>query len=403
MSLDPVTSHPSPDAAQAKGAPPPKSVQASPSQRQGRALEMPTPEPWPEPVDGVQLLGDLVKILQAHVKMQPGSPLACALWVLHCHAFQAWQISPRLTITSPEKRCGKTTLLTVLGGLVPKPLSTSNLTTAALFRAVEQWQPTLLIDEADTFLAGKEEMRGVLNSGFTKAGAQVVRVVGENLEPSIFSTWTPLAIAAIGRLPDTLLDRSIVLELRRKLPSECVTPLRVDRMGHLHELARKAARWALDHAEALAEADPEVPGFLHDRAADCWRPLLAIADAAGGPWPKEARDAIALIQGDDEADDEGSAALMLLADLKSIFDQDGSKTLPTEVLIERLCGADFEERPWSSNDPYGHPISPRQLAEMLRPFGVRPKTIRFEARTAKGYARSSLEDPWRRYLPTLQP
>ena len=95
---------------------------------------------------------------------------ALALWTLHAHAHAQFTVSPVLSLVSPEKRCGKTTTLYVLGALVPRPPPASNMTTAALFRAIDRYRPTLLIDEADTFLEQNEELRGVLNSGHSRMG-----------------------------------------------------------------------------------------------------------------------------------------------------------------------------------------------------------------------------------------
>ena len=146
---------------------------------QGQPLDLPTPEPWPDPVDGAALLSDMTAAVLKYVAMETGSAEAVALWVLHAHALEAFQISPRLAITSPEKRCGKTTTLDVVQFLTPRPLSTSNTTAAAIFRTIEAARPTLLIDEADTFLTSSEEIRGVLNSGHRRSGAFVLRLVGD--------------------------------------------------------------------------------------------------------------------------------------------------------------------------------------------------------------------------------
>jgi hypothetical protein len=117
--------------------------------------------------------------------------------------------SPLLALTSPEKRCGKTTTLSLLTRLVPRPLLSSNISPAALFRIVEKYCPTLLIDEADSFLRDKEELRGILNSGHTRDAAYVVRTVGDDKEPCRFSTWAPKAVALIGRLSVQALIRYI--------------------------------------------------------------------------------------------------------------------------------------------------------------------------------------------------
>ena len=136
---------------------------------QGQPLDLPTPEPWPDPVDGAALLSEMTAAIRKYAVMEVGSAEIVALWVLHAHALDAFQISPRLAITSPEKRCGKTTALDVVQFLAPRPLSTSNTTAAAIFRTIEAAQPTLLIDEADTFLTNNEDIRGVLNSGHRRS------------------------------------------------------------------------------------------------------------------------------------------------------------------------------------------------------------------------------------------
>jgi putative DNA primase/helicase len=126
-----------------------------------------------------------------------------------------------------------------------------------------------LIDEADTFLKENDELRGILNTGHRRGG-QVLRTVGDDHEPRQFSTWAPAAIAMIGRLPDTLHDRSVIINLRRRKPTEEVKSFRRDRADDLHVLARKMARWAQDHQVQLTASDPDM-GELINRGADNWR------------------------------------------------------------------------------------------------------------------------------------
>jgi Protein of unknown function (DUF3631) len=183
------------------------------------------------------------------------------------------------------------------------------------FPDVEQARPTLLIDEADTFLKENDELRGILNTGHRRGG-QVLRTVGEDHEPRQFSTWSPAAIAMIGRLPDTLNDRSVVISLRRRKAEESVRPFRSDRADDLRLLARKMARWVQDHKVALTTADPDM-GDLMNRVADNWRPLFAIADAAGAHWPKRVREIAAAA---DKASVEQSISIRLLRDIRWIFD-----------------------------------------------------------------------------------
>jgi putative DNA primase/helicase len=259
--------------------------------KQGHALTLPEPKPWPAPVDGTELLHDLVAAIRRHVVMPEHCAIATALWIVHTHLLDGLHISPRLAITSPEKQCGKTTLIDVLTPLVWRPLSIANTTASPIFRAIEVQRPTLLMDEADTFLSENEELRGILNSGHRRCGS-VLRTVGDDFEPRQFSTYSACAIALIGRLPGTLADRSIAIELQRRLNSESIEPFRSDRTERLDGLASKAARWAADNLDRLREADPAMPPGVFNRVADNWRGLLAIADIAGGEWPQRARLAL---------------------------------------------------------------------------------------------------------------
>jgi hypothetical protein len=369
----------------------------SPSAGQGRALTFADPEPWPEPVDGSALLLDLAAALTRFVALPPHGAEAIALWSIHSHALDAADTTPILAITSPTKRCGKTRVLSLLSRLVRRPLSASNITPAALFRAVESFSPTLLVDEADSFLREREELRGVLNSGHTRDTAFVVRTVGDEHEARPFSTWAPKAIALIGRLPDTLEDRSIMIPMRRRAPHEHVERLRSHgpAAGVFEELRRRSMRWASDNAAKLREADPASPGDLNDRAEDNWTPLLAIADAAGGEWPDRARRAArALSGGVESADGTGE---QLLTDLRVIFSERGAARMFSHDLVGDLNAR--EERPWKEWRR-GKPLTQVQLAQLLRPFGIRPGTVRIGSDTAKGYALEHFAEAFAHYPPS---
>ncbi len=361
----------------------------------GRALSLPMPEPWPTPVDGAELLDLLGTAIGVYVKLTEAAAIAVALWCIHAHAFEAATISPRLAITSPEKRCGKTTLLRVIHGLVPRPLPAANITAAALFRTVEAARPTLLIDEADTFIRESEELRGVINSGHARDG-QVVRLVGDDFEPRTFSTFCPTAIAAIGTIPGTIEDRSIGVSLRRRKKDERVSRLRADRTDPFRVLNQMEARWVADNISFLRTCDPNVPEELHDRAADNWRLLLSIADQAGGPWPEKARRA-ALELSAVKAGEADTMRTLLLSDIRVVFREKKVDRLKSEALAIALAA--MTDRPWPTFDK-GRWITPAGIARMLRPYGIAPETIRFGEETAKGYHLSAFEDAFSRYLPS---
>ena len=365
---------------------------------QGTALTFEDVEPWGEEVDSSQLLDAISGKLERFVVLSKEAAVAITLWVLLTFTFQKFKVLPRLGIQSPIKRCGKTTLLEFLTLVTDRPLPSSNISPAAIFRCIEQYHPTLLIDEADTFLRTRqgdtnEELRGLINSGHTRATAFVIRVQGDKHEVRNFSTFAPMAVAMIGELPDTVADRSIPVELKRKTKAEEVDRLGDEEAAELAELKRKIVRWVKDKADQLGTT-AEAPDSLDDRAADNWRPLLSIADAAGGNWLERAREAaIALSRGRDEV--EQSRGIQALADLRDLFKSE--EQLRSSKVVEKF--ASMEERDGSTYGRARKPITPRQLAVLLKPFGVKPAAYR-DGTTGgvRGYDRTECQSVFDRYL-----
>lgn len=350
-----------------------------------------TVEPWPDPVDGAALLDALQSTVERFCVLPEHSAPLMAAWVLHAWAHDASDISPILAFVSPEKRCGKTTALSVIWALAPRTMHAVNISTAVLFRVVEKYMPTMLIDEADTFLEANEELRGVLNGGHNRLSAYVWRTVGDDHEPRQFKVWSPKCIAMIGKLPDTLEDRALVVRLRRKQEGEKVERFRADRLNEFLHLRRKAARWVEENACRLRDMDPIIPDALNDRAQDNARAICAIADVAGGRWPDLIRSALvgaAAVQGDDEPQ---SAGVLLLRDVAEIFDTKGVSGIGSTDLCTALC--ELEESPWNEWRG-GRPISTRGIAKLLKPYGVEPKRDTHH----RFYRRIDFADAFNRYL-----
>lgn len=362
-----------------------------PSSPQGMFQEV---EPWPEPVDLCGLLEEIRRTFLSHIVLNEEAAVAAALWVAFTWVIDEVQVAPILAITSPEKRCGKTQMLDLVSRLSNRAIVASNISSSAIFRIVEAHQPALMIDEADTFLPDNEEMRGVLNSGHTRQSAYVVRCVGDDHTPTQFSTWCAKAIALIGQLPNTLADRSINVALRRKLPDEKVNRLRYTEPETFTRLASKLARFGADQGPSISSARPELPEALNDRAQDNWEPLLCIADIAGGEWPTRARMAAIILSGAER--EPASTPIELLRDIKEVFALKRVIRIPSGDLIGELCKD--TTRPWVDYKS-GRPINPRQVATILKEFGVFARDTRFGVSTLRAYHLAEFQDAFDRYLP----
>jgi hypothetical protein len=332
--------------------------------------------------------------LERHAVMSPHGPLTCALWVLHCHAIDAAYHTPRLLLRSATKGCGKSTVRRALSRLVPRAYEAIDITGPTLFRPIGQWRPTTFIDEANEIdWSNARDLVGVINSGHCRDDPGVPRCVGPDFEVRLFKVFGPLCLALIGHVPSTIGERSIVIPMRKKLRSTTVERLvRRDRDEVAGQLARKAARWAVDNIVALEAAEPELPAFLGDRPADNWAPLLAIGELLG--LSDEAQEAARVLStGDDTGEDLG---IQLLADIRVIFDAAELDRVPSATLVHQLL--QMEERPWPEMGKAQKPLTANRMARLLRPFGVRPEgTVRFGANTGKGYIRAAFEDAWLQY------
>ena len=374
---------------------PPHESGAKNSAKQGGDIHFLAADPWQESVDGAALLDELCATFSAHAVLPPGAPEAFALWTLNTYVFDAHDFLPILLIGSPEKRCGKSTVLKLLRFLCHRVLPVSNIPPAALFRMIDKCRPTLLIDEADTFLKENEELRGVVNSGHSRDFAYVVRCVGEDYEPRTFSTWAPKAIAMIGTAPDTIADRSVRVSLRRKLPDEKVS--RVDgRDKCFPSLRSKCARWAQDNLCILQQTSPVPLDTGNDRAADNWSALLGIAEVAGGNWPIRAREAAGQLSGNEGEEQILSTGVRLLIDIQEVFTSSRRDRLATVDIINGLVR--IEDSPWAEWC-HGRQMTPSQMAKHLKPFGLKPKVYRFGGETSRGYELTDFQDAFARYLP----
>ena len=345
-----------------------------------------------------RILDDTESFLKRFVAYpSEGARIAHVLWIAHTHTMDEWDSTPRIVFASPEPGSGKTRALEITETLVPNPIESVNATPAYLFRKVsdEDGLPTVLYDEIDTVFGAKardnEEVRGFLNAGHRR-GAKAGRCVisGKTVRTEELPAYCAVAMAGLGNLPDTILTRSVVIRMRRRAPNEILEPYR----RRIHSADGNLIRDRLaDWAENF-ELDgnyPEMPKGVEDRDADVWEALIAVADAAGKRWSNRARvAAVALVALSRESNP--SLGVLLLTDLKVIFRDDDQ--LPTETILQRLL--DMEEAPWG--DLRGKPLDPRRLANYLRPYAIKSKTVRISTSTPRGYAREDLSDAWERYL-----
>jgi hypothetical protein len=336
--------------------------------------------------------------LEKYLHVKPHELVAITLWIMHTFVFDRFMITPRLALLSPVRGCGKSTAIDILELLTLKPEKFDHTSPANLYHIIDEKRPTLLLDEVDNMdLTTPGPLRSILNSGH-KAGGSVGRVARGGSRR--FSTFAPVAFGAIGTLPLPLMHRSIIVNMERAPRSanlERFDCRNAEQIAVFDAIYRVLFRWT---QQCQLDPDPPMPAELHNRRADNWRVLLAIADACSHG--VEARKAVVTMSLDHQDEDPG---VELLRDVRTIFNA---------KRVDRLAGADivvdlhgFEDSIWAEwrglrGDQRPHKLSQAELAALLRPFGIRPKSIwpsgpRTGARSKKGYTREQFEAAWRSY------
>jgi len=349
-------------------------------------------EPCSEEVNGIEIANQIARILKKYVYLSSEHYYtAITLWIFLTYAYDRFGILPMLLITSPTRRCGKTTLLTVSEGLANKALIASNISPPAVYRTVEKYKPTLLLDEADTSLARNEELRGIINAGHTERTASVVRTGSKetNFEPERFSTFNPKAIAMIGKPCGTWMDRSIHIKMERKTKDIHIEKLPIDFYEQMKPLRQKLIKWTCSDLRQIEEEFD----LSNDRAVDNWIPLISVAYNLNDEWLIKAKKAMVFMESDEDEDD---LKIELLQDIQQYFNEKGDKVF-TEQLIKYLLS--LEDRPWADLR-HGKGITPHILANMLKAFGIKPKPIRMEYEVKKGYDVKDFKEVFLQYLPS---
>lgn len=364
-------------------------------------------EPWPEAISLTDLIQEIEKLLNNYVSFtSEHETKAIALWVIHTYCMDAAYITPILFITSAEMRSGKSTLLAILQKIAFKCIAASSISPSAIFRIIPKHHPTLICDEADTYLTDKnEDLRGIFNAGHSRDTSGVLRTNPDSLEVERFDAFGAKCIAAIKHIPGTVEDRSIIIQMRRMMKGKKKHKMRLintELRKELHDIQRKCLRFSEDNIEKLKLSNPALPEVLNDRAADNWHALFQIASLAGINTLEGAKRAALHLSG--HGQENKSLGIELLEDILNLFDGvfKHDDTVTTLELIGALCSDD--EAPWATfnSKRQDQKISPRQLAGLLNHYSIKSiNNIGPDKR--KGYAKASFTDAFSRYIQTDEP
>jgi hypothetical protein len=340
-----------------------------------------------------ELLADVRAFIARFVATDDAQLDVLAAWAIHTWIFDHFDATGYLAITSPTNGSGKSVLLEVLCAVVASPSISSSISPSAMFRRIDRERPTLMIDEVDEQETGRK-LTQVINSGWRRHGGKVtINVRGVDTD---FVTYCPKVLAGIYPLPlqPPTLSRCIPIRLYRRLPDQVVERFhRRDDESSIGELrARLSAfseRFVVIDLTRIEKTMPE----MDDRKRDNWLPLFAVAHTAGRVW----RERLAMVASevtDPSEHDEPDRRIALLADIRQVFDRrrEDEPRIRTKTLLRALAELKDSkiEGPRIRTD--------KELAGMLRGFGIAPKQYKSGAAKYRGYEREMFVDAWRRYL-----
>ena len=348
---------------------------------------------WSAPFDIESVANEMRSTIARHCLLSDEQVTAIVLWIFSSYLINAFWIFPNLFARSPEMRCGKSTMMRVISSICRNGLHASNISPAVLFRLTDHFDITLLIDEADTFVANaSQDLVGIINSGHNRSTAVIIRCDGDEHRPRAFNTYFPKALAAIGSLPPTIEDRSIIINLNRMKPTESVERIPGNFYEQLQPVRRKILTWCKASIEAIRKQPTEPPNIGNDRAVDNWLPLFTVAEHISGEWPElcfKAYQALTTVA-------EPELPTQLLKDIRQLFQNNKDSRISSADLIMELCKDDTG--PWQTSNN-GRQLSPHQLAKLLSPYGIKPDALRFGDKVKRGYEQSQFIDAFERYLP----
>jgi len=299
------------------------------------------------------------------------------------------QHAPLFGFCAPARRCGKTTGLKLGAYLVKDPFYTKLVTKSAL-EIITDGSKTPLLDELDQFIKNNPDLVGLINGGVEDAAGNAH--TGKQGQVVIRKTYGAKLYAMIGRPPETVFDRSIIISMKRKGVNELKDRVASKKKSCLH-LRREVMQWCEANSDAFEAMLVAPLDVNNDRARDNYEPLLRIAACISDTIEKEARAAsLANVLLQQATDDSGE---QLIGDIKRIFDDiPDLKVISSADLVAKLRSS--EGGVWSASNG-NKAIGPTRMAQMLELFEVSPKRKWIAGKQVRGYSRESFEDAFARY------
>lgn len=357
-------------------------------------------KPYHQAVSSDELYNELYHLIDKHITIDEPQKVAFVFWVIFSYLVDIANIAPIAWITAPEKQCGKSTLLSLFARLVNKPLATSSITPASLFRVADKYKPTVLLDEIDVSVKKNQEILGIINAGYSRHAPYIVRYDTDAKTERFFNCFCAKVASGIGSMQGTFMSRSIRFEMRRQTNQDKDTEGLNEQdlpQEQTDKLKSKIARWANDNRQAVkAVRIVKKQHFpkLNDRDFDNWYILLQIATVMG-KFDTAKIACLAITQ----KPSEPSLNEELLADIREQINVN-HEYISCHQLCDDLTMSDTMR--WRTYHN-GQPITVYWLGKRLSKFGIKSENKRLNGELTKCYKTADLLSVFEMYLKPLTP
>lgn len=289
-------------------------------------------------------------------------------WTLADWVPENFNVAPYLHFHGPPNS-GKSRALEILQALGYRALLSPSVSPASLYRTIEVFKPTFLIDEAELYTSKgldetKREVLSVLNAGYRR-GQVVIRADAKGETLRLFNVFGFKALGSIQTLPATLAGRSIHIPMMRATRK---VKRRIDEEVALN-IRNKLLMYRFNHVLEKPKEDLNPLDIPDGRLIEIFTPLILVA-------PNSKVESILVKLGEDlyhsviEEERTSNEAQVFFAIIETM--SEGMDRLPINDVVEK----------YNVGRPKKEQISNSFCGRLLKTLGFNKKRMPGTGRTA---------------------
>ena len=284
-------------------------------------------------LDIARLATEIDTFIKSYLEMPLDSDyLILSMWIFHTYLIENFNTTPILYFYG-VKETGKSRAGEVLNELAFRAQRLTSLTEATLFRSVELFKPTLIIDEIKLLGKGGNQGLADLMKTTYKRGLKVSRInlnkYGED-QIEYFDTFSPLVICTTETIPDIIESRCILFIMQKNSNPQIEKMIDKKWANDLRE------RLTVFRANYINKELPEAQHIARGRLNEIMFPLYQSLLLFGPERKDEFIDTVKRIQKNKENEDGMSLEAEIVKAINDEYQQNHNKQFLTQSISKRL-------------------------------------------------------------------